>query len=243
MKLESLAPLPPTLDLGHCLLRALRPGDAPSWYAYLSDPKVTALTSYDIRSVEEVAGMIEHYICGYLQRSSSRWALGHKHSDILVWTCGHYWWDTRHSVAELGYDLTRELWGQGLMTLAVETVVSWGFEHLELNRIQATVMVGNVASARVLEKCGFHREGTLREYGVKGGKLFRLQSNGAGRDDVMYGNLRVVHYNSVDNELQHFLLRLERRLHQRPAHALAELIETGKQSHLLLPIRSLPADL
>ncbi len=59
----------------------------------------------------------------------------------------------------------------------------------------------------------------------------------------MYGNLRVVHYNSVDNELQHFLLRLERRLHQRPAHALAELIKTSKQSYLLLPIRSLPADL
>ena len=164
MKLELLSPLPPTLDLGDYLLRALRPGDAPSWYAYLSDPKVTAQTSYDIRSVEEVAGMIEHYISGYSQRSSSRWALARKHSDILLGTCGYYWWDARHSVAELGYDLSRDLWGQGLMTRAVETVVSWGFEHLELNRIQATVMVGNVASARVLEKCGFHREGTLRKY-------------------------------------------------------------------------------
>jgi ribosomal-protein-alanine N-acetyltransferase len=58
------------------------------------------------------------------------------------------------------------------MTRAVRRVTQWGFEELALNRIQATVMVGNTPSARVLEKCGFQREGTLLEY-----KICRGQPN------------------------------------------------------------------
>ncbi len=52
------------------------------------------------------------------------------------------------------------------MSATVQAVMKWGFEVLEINRIQATVMAGNLASARVLEKCGFQKEGTLREYKI-----------------------------------------------------------------------------
>ena len=154
------------LDLGDHVLRALRRDDAAAWYAYLSDPEVTRLTSYDIRSVDDVAKMIDRYIVGYAQKGSNRWALARKGSNVLVGTCGFNWWDVDHSIAELGYDLARGCWGKGLMTRAVHAAACWGFDSLEVNRIQATVMVGNIASARVLEKCGFKKEGTLREYKI-----------------------------------------------------------------------------
>ncbi len=181
MKLEALASLPLTLDLGDYVLRALRRDDAPALYAYLSDPEVTRLTSYDIRSVDDVAKMIDRCIAGYAQKSSNRWALARKGSDVLVGTCGFYWWDGDHSIAELGYDLSRDCWGKGLMTRAVRAAVCWAFDSLEINRIQATVMVGNIASARVLEKCGFQKEGMLRDY-----KLCR----GHPRDFWMFSQLR-----------------------------------------------------
>jgi ribosomal-protein-alanine N-acetyltransferase len=181
MNLNKLSFPPITIDLGEYVLRPLQPSDISAWYAYLSDPQVTRLTSYDIQSESAVAAMIEHYLAGYSQKMSTRWAIARRDSDMLIGTCGYYWWDPGHSVAELGYDLSRSYWGKGVMTHAVKAVVKWGFETLEANRIQATVMVDNVGSARVLEKNGFQQEGTLREL-----KICRGQP----RDYWMFASLR-----------------------------------------------------
>ena len=62
----------------------------------------------------------------------------------------------------LGYALAREVWGQGLMTEALEPVVTWWLAQPGIFRVWATCDVDNRASARVLEKCGFELEGTLR---------------------------------------------------------------------------------
>lgn len=170
MDLNKLSSPPVTLDFGEYRLRPLQLTDAPVWYAYLSIPEVTRLTSYDIQSLSDVTAMIEHYITGYAQKWSIRWALVHKDSDQLIGTCGYYWLNPKDSLAELGYDLSQDAWGKNIMTAAVQTVVKWGFETLEINRIQATVMVDNFGSARVLEKNGFQREGTLRELKIVRGE-------------------------------------------------------------------------
>lgn len=170
MNLNRLSSPPVTLDLGEYSLRELRASDAAAWYAYLSQPEVTCLTSYDIQSVDVVSAMINDYINGYTQKTSTRWALVRKDSDTLIGTCGYYGWHTGYSIAELGYDLSQDYWGKNIMTSAVRAVVAWGFETLEINRIQATVMVDNVGSARVLEKNHFQKEGTLRDYKIARGQ-------------------------------------------------------------------------
>ena len=104
MKLERLPPLPPTLDIGAYMLRALRRDDAPGWYAYLADPEVTRLTSYDIRSLEAVAAMLDRSSVAYAERRANRWARGRKDADRLIGTCGFVWWNVEHAVAEIGYD-------------------------------------------------------------------------------------------------------------------------------------------
>jgi [ribosomal protein S5]-alanine N-acetyltransferase len=68
-----------------------------------------------------------------------------------------------HARAELGYVLSREHWGKGLMPEAVRAVIRFGFGRMELNRIQARCVAENTASARVMEKAGMTYEGTLRE--------------------------------------------------------------------------------
>jgi len=166
MNLGNLSTPPITLDLGEYVLRALQSSDISAWYAYLSDPEVTRLTSYIIESDKAVSTMVEEYIAGYAQKTSTRWAIARKDSDALIGTCGYYWWNASHSVAELGYDLARSYWGKGVMSRAVQASTNWAFETLGINRIQATVMVDNFGSARVLEKNGFLREGTLREYKI-----------------------------------------------------------------------------
>ena len=54
-----------------------------------------------------------------------------------------------HARAELGYVLAREHWGKGLMPEAVRAVIRFGFERMELNRVEARCIAENQASARV----------------------------------------------------------------------------------------------
>jgi ribosomal-protein-alanine N-acetyltransferase len=66
--------------------------------------------------------------------------------------------------ATLGYYIDRELNGRGLGTRAVGLVVEFAFRRAELHRVQAAVMPRNPASARLLEKLGFRREGRALRY-------------------------------------------------------------------------------
>jgi RimJ/RimL family protein N-acetyltransferase len=162
-------------------MRELRPSDAPAWFTYLSDPVAIAQTSYDMRALDAVQRMINNYLVAHQEQHACRWALARKTDDVLIGTCGFYKWDKTNAVLELGYDLTPAYWNKGYMTHAVQQAVRWAFEDADANRVQATVMVGHTASARVLEKHGFQREGTLHEY---------LMCRGTPRDFWMYALLQ-----------------------------------------------------
>jgi RimJ/RimL family protein N-acetyltransferase len=74
----------------------------------------------------------------------------------------------------LGYWLGTDVWGRGIATAVVEALVPYAFGSLGAVRLQATVFGWNPASARVLEKNGFHREGRLREAVCKDGDVTDL---------------------------------------------------------------------
>ena len=79
--------------------------------------------------------------------------------------------DREHSVGELSFWLTVEVWGQGYMSEVVGAVVRYGFEDLQLNRLYAYHMLRNHASGRVLERNGFKKEGLLRQCVQKWGQF------------------------------------------------------------------------
>jgi len=73
--------------------------------------------------------------------------------------------------AKFGYWLAKEYWGQGIMTEAVSLVSKYATQKLRLRRLDAEVIVGNLASRRVLEKNGFKLEGLMRKQARKNGRL------------------------------------------------------------------------
>ncbi|MFZ5545399.1 MAG: GNAT family N-acetyltransferase [Pseudomonadota bacterium] len=81
----------------------------------------------------------------------------------------------------MGYCLDDAAWGQGFGTEAAGALLQWAFDTLDLNRVQAETDTRNTASARVLEKLRFAREGTLREDCVVEGEV---------SDTWVYGLLR-----------------------------------------------------
>lgn len=70
-------------------------------------------------------------------------------------------WDNKN--AELGYWLGKKYWGHGIMAEAIELVLRFGFEVLNLHRVYARLFAANPGSAAVLEKTGFTLEGSMRE--------------------------------------------------------------------------------
>ncbi|MFD5217668.1 GNAT family N-acetyltransferase [Streptomyces tendae] len=90
-------------------------------------------------------------------------------------------WNPVYRSASLGYCLDEAMWGHGYATEAAHALLRWAFDTLDLNRVQAEADTRNAASARVLEKVGFVREGTLREDCVVDGEV---------SDSWVYGLLR-----------------------------------------------------
>ena len=81
--------------------------------------------------------------------------------ETVVGSCGlkHFDWDARQG--EIGYWIGVPYWGRGYATEAVRLVSAFGRDDLGLRRIVAEVLEGNDASARVLEKAGYRRDGTF----------------------------------------------------------------------------------
>ena len=73
--------------------------------------------------------------------------------------------------ALFGYWLGEPFWGRGIMTAAVQTTADYLLAHTDFVRLESPVFEWNPASMRVLEKCGFVREGVLRKSISKDGQL------------------------------------------------------------------------
>lgn len=112
-------------------------------------------------------------MCGQMaeEGTGARVAIDRVSDGAFVGWCGLTQWDPGNRSASLGYVLDGAMWGHGYATEAAHALLRWAFDTLDLNRVQAEADTRNVASARVLEKLGFVREGTLREDCVVNGEV------------------------------------------------------------------------
>jgi [ribosomal protein S5]-alanine N-acetyltransferase len=86
--------------------------------------------------------------------------------------------EAEHRRAELGYWIGVPHWGHGYATEAAFSMVKYGFENLELQRIFASHVTGNLASGKVLQKIGMRYEGCHRAHILKWGKFLDLEMYG-----------------------------------------------------------------
>ena len=163
----------PQLETENLLLRRIVPSDDKALFQVLSDEAVTLFYDDDaFTEISQAKDQIEAWENGYQNRRCIRWAITRRGVGELIGTCGYYGFHRWYQRAGLGYELARSCWRQGIMTEALRGMISFGFVELELNRIEAMVMPGNMASVKMLEKLGFRREGLLEEYERWGSKGF-----------------------------------------------------------------------
>jgi len=69
--------------------------------------------------------------------------------------------------AELGYWLAEPFWNRGFITEAVQAILKFGFEEINLNKIVAVYLTSNEASGKVMVKNGMLKEGEFKDHDVK----------------------------------------------------------------------------
>ena len=106
-----------------------------------------------------------------------------KHSGKLVGMIGFTGLDKFSAKTEVGYWLGKKHWRQGITTEAMKAMVKFAFRKLKLVRLQADVAIENKASANLLKKIGFKKEGLKR-------KSARAKSTGKWHDTYVFGLLR-----------------------------------------------------
>ena len=150
------------LETARTLLRPFADGDAQDLYDYARDPRVGPAAGWKPHESLEESLRIIHTVFS----APNVFAIVDRESGHAVGSVGFVGRPRGEEGLsdELGYALSPAYWGRGLMTEAAMRVVDYGFTALGLQAIWCSHYAENDRSRRVIEKCGFHYEGTMRQY-------------------------------------------------------------------------------
>lgn len=170
----------PTLETARLHLREITQDDAEALLRIHGDAKHMAFFGTDpLTTLEQARKVVQVFADWRLQPNpGTRWGLALKDRRGLIGSCGLFKWDRGWRRCTLGYELAPEATGQGLMREALAAVLTWGFEHMALHRIEAQVHEHNTPSRHLLSSLGFAEEGRLREIAYWGGQHHDLLQYG-----------------------------------------------------------------
>ncbi|MCD4706479.1 MAG: GNAT family N-acetyltransferase [Candidatus Sabulitectum sp.] len=117
-----------------------------------------------VSSLDDAIKMVNYFERNRKENGLNRWAVALKKNRHVVGSIFYTNIEKPYSRAEIGFLLNRSYWGKGIMHEAAEKIISFGFEHMSLNRIQALVSVDNRRSISLVKRLGFRKEGILREH-------------------------------------------------------------------------------
>lgn len=166
----------PELTTDRLILRPIRRTDTADIFVYAQDPLVALPGMWDPYASYEACELHVHQLADLYDRGLMWWGLEHRQEGRIVGRVELSDWSRQDARADLSYALSREHWGQGLMSEAVAMAVDYGWNQLKLHRLGATVLPGNEASIRILTKVGMQREGRLRDYRRLAGKWFDVDA-------------------------------------------------------------------
>ncbi|MHC1784122.1 MAG: GNAT family N-acetyltransferase [Anaerolineaceae bacterium] len=165
------------------LLRELLFDDFENIYNILSDRETIQFYDIEIpKKKTQVTRLVGRWMKLFYLRKGIRWGIEKKDGrDGLIGTCGFTRFNLHNKTGEIGYELNKDYWNQGIMSEIIPMILEYGFFIVGLNRIEAIVFKGNFFSAKLLLINGFKFEGLLRQ---------RERWNGIWHDIEIYGLLK-----------------------------------------------------
>jgi [ribosomal protein S5]-alanine N-acetyltransferase len=157
----------PELRTPRLTLRSSEPSDLEAVFKGLSDPAVIAYYGVAYKSKQEAKVQLDWYEYVWQNDEGIYWMLTESATGRFLGTVGLYHWMQPNRKAELGFWLNPAEWRKGYMTEALSPVLRYGFDTMDLNRMEALVEEGNTPAAALLKKTGFAHEGTMRNCELK----------------------------------------------------------------------------
>lgn len=182
----SLPETPPAIERYGVLLRPPQMTDYPEWARLRERSRAFLVPWEPTWPVDDLTrGAFRRRLKRYAedQRTDQAYAFFIFRQEDSVLVGGLTLANVRRGVAQagsLGYWLGEPFVRRGYMSAAVKALLPFTFGTLKLHRVEAACIPTNVASIRLLEKCGFVREGYAREY---------LCINGLWQDHLLYARL------------------------------------------------------
>lgn len=170
------ANLQPEITTERLLLRQFTQSDAPSVQKLAGDEAIAATALNIPHPFED--GMAEEWIATHQPDweagKAANFAIVLRQKPILVGAVGLSL-NSANEEAELGYWIGKPYWGQGYASEAASAAIEFGFETLKLDRIYATCLRRNIASAKVLQKLGMTQEGSQKQRVFHRGQFEELE--------------------------------------------------------------------
>ncbi|MDF2857064.1 MAG: ydaF 1 [Neobacillus sp.] len=127
----------PQFETKRLLLRKLIPEDAEDIFAYAMDNEVTKFMTWDTHNnIEDSRQFIKFTLDRYTKDDAGDWGIILKETGKLIGVLGFVYFDKKNRWAELGYVLRRSYWGKGIMPEAVNRILQFAFNDIQLNRVQ-----------------------------------------------------------------------------------------------------------
>ncbi len=144
-----------TLVTKRLILRDLKFSDLIPFFTYARKPDIGPRAGWKPHdTIEESAAILR-----MMMKEEEVWGVTLKENDELIGTIGLHVRNFENALAnqkEIGYVLDDIHWGKGLMVEAVDAVLNYAFNMIELDRVLCGHVIDNVQSKRVIEKTGFH---------------------------------------------------------------------------------------
>lgn len=149
------------IETERLLIRDFTEADFDAVYAYGSDPEVVRYMVFPLSTPESTYEHLARCMAQVHQQPRTSYDLGValKATNQVIGGISLGVVDRERGEGAFSYLFNRAVWGQGYATEALRAMVRFGFAQLALTRLADSCDVRNIASARVMEKCGFRCEG------------------------------------------------------------------------------------
>ena len=156
----------PYLESDEIILKKVEPEDVNELFQILSNENIFKyrVPGKPWKTIDAVQNVIGHYERDFNKRKTIYLGIYYKKANNkLVGIAEIFDFDDKIDRVEIGYTVCENYWGNGIATKSVKMLLKFLFNIINVNSIQAMPMPINVKSKNVLERCGFMREGTLRQ--------------------------------------------------------------------------------
>lgn len=164
----------PTIKTDRLLLRRFTDSDIDHVFKGLSHPEVTRYYGVSYNSLEATKLQLKFFSDLLKNGTGIWWAICSLDSKVFFGAAGLNSLNKEHKKAEIGFWLMPEFWGKGIINEAIPFILEYGFDKLNLHRIEAIIETENVNSKKIMAKLGFEHEGTMKECELKNGKFISL---------------------------------------------------------------------